>query len=210
MAGPLTQASQTAQSFADISLLLRECTADAELHLLRDHIGALAKALDMAVGARRHRREPNTIARRATVLAQEVRRHQTTLGHKESGWQRMYEWTNYQRTLRELAQAVQHWRETLAQRSSREGAAFDQMEQLAWRTLGEGLLLMDMYQQGTSKLMELEQLQHLERYPEQDTVAPTPTKQSHRTAPAAPWWRRLWQRCQHWLQRLQRPSRRRS
>lgn len=199
MAGPLTQASQTAQSFADISLLLRECVTDAELHLLRDHIGALAKALDMAVGARRHRREPNTIARRATALAQEVRRHQTTLCNHESGWKAMYEWTSYQRALRELAQAVQRWREALAQRSSQEGAAFDQMEQLAWRTLGEGLLLMDMYQQGTSQLIALEQLQHMEQYPEYDTASPP--AQGHHAMPTVPWWRGLWQRCQHWLPR---------
>jgi len=179
MAGPLTQAAQTAHSFADISYLLRECVADEELRLLRGNISALAKSLDLAVGARRHRREASTIARRAAALAQELRQHQAALSNPEAGWKTMYEWVSYQRALRELAQAVQHWRETLAQRSSNEGAAFDQMEQWAWRALGEGLLLLDMYQQGVDLVIT--------SAPKEPQPAPPPQR---------PWWQALLQRWQ--------------
>ncbi len=182
MAGPLTQASQTAQSFADISYLLRECVADEQLRLLRDNISALAKALDLAVGARRHRRDANTIARRAGALAQELRQHQAVLCSPEAGWKTMYEWASYQRALRELAQAVQRWREALAQRSSHEGAAFDQMEQWAWRALGEGLLLLDMYQQGAGLVMS--------SAPEEPPSPPSPQRSS--------WWQAVLQRWQRW------------
>ncbi|MDD2610734.1 MAG: hypothetical protein PHX60_13795 [Giesbergeria sp.] len=182
MGGPLTQASQTAESFADISLLLlHECVADEELRRLRDNVSRLAKALDGAVGARRQRRETTTIARRAATLAQELRQHQALVGQLSAAWKAMYEWHSYLRDLRELAQAVQHWREALAQRSRQEGAVFDQMERLAWRTLGEGLLLLDMYQQGLGLLMEA-------------ASEPAPP------APSSPplWWQTLLWRWQRW------------
>ena len=182
MAGPLTQASQTAYSFADISLLLlHECVADEELRRLRANVSRLAKALDSAVGARRQRRETTTIARRAATLAQELRQHQALVGHLSAAWKAMYEWHSYQRDLRDLAQAVQHWREALAQRSRQEGAVFDRMERLAWRTLGEGLLLLDMYQQGLGLLMEAAS----------EPAPPAPP-------PPVPWWQALLKRWQHW------------
>ena len=53
------------------------------------------------------------------------------------------------RALRELAAAVTRWQQALEQRSALEGANFDQVELLAWRTLGEALLLIDMYEQGS-------------------------------------------------------------
>lgn len=182
MAGPLTQASQTVQTFADISLLLlHECVADEELRRLRESVSCLAKALDMAVGARRRRRETTAIARRAAALAQELRQHQALVSHLSAAWKAMYEWHSYQRDLRELAQAVQHWREALAQRSRQEVATFDRMERLAWRTLGEGLLLLDMYQQGLGLLMEAAS----------EPAAPAPL-------PPLPWWQVLWWRWQRW------------
>ncbi|GAB3357323.1 MULTISPECIES: hypothetical protein [Giesbergeria] len=187
MSGPLTEASQTAQSFADISYLLRECVADEELRLLRDSVSALAKALDVAVGARRRRRESTAIARRAAALAQELRHHQAFVGHLGAAWKTMYEWSSYQRALRELAQAVQRWREALAQRSSGEGIAFDQMEQLAWRTLGEGLLLLDMYQQGLGLLL-------------------AGSSEAPLSAPSTPasWWQGVLRHWQHWWQQRYR------
>ena len=50
--------------------------------------------------------------------------------------------------LRSLRRAVETWHHALAQRSPLEGPAFDRVELLSWRTLGEGLLLIDMYEQG--------------------------------------------------------------
>ena len=57
-----------------------------------------------------------------------------------------------------------------------EGANFDQVELLAWRTLGEGLLLVDMYRQGVRDLNEL---------PE-----------------ASPGLGSIWRRARSWLRRL--------
>jgi len=77
-----------------------------------------------------------------------VRDHQFFLTSVDSAWHALYEFGAYQSALRELRKAVDAWHKALETRSSREGAGFDRMELLAWRTLGEGMLLIDMYEQG--------------------------------------------------------------
>jgi hypothetical protein len=47
------------------------------------------------------------------------------------------------------------WQQTLERRSSRERASFDAFELLAWRTLGEALLLIDMYEQSSNPPSEM-------------------------------------------------------
>lgn len=66
-----------------------------------------------------------------------------------SGWHTLYEFGVYQRALWELGQSVSTWKEALELRHSSETEHFDKFELLAWRTLGEALLLIDMYEQGS-------------------------------------------------------------
>ena len=139
---------QTIQSFGDISRFLREGVAGEESRQMRDSVGALAQAIDEAVRARRARRDTAHITRRAAALAQGVRTHQFFLTSVDSAWHALYEFGAYQSALRELRKAVDAWLKALEARSAREGAGFDRMELLAWRTLGEGMLLIDMYEQG--------------------------------------------------------------
>ena len=70
--------------------------------------------------------------------------HQLFLTGLGSAWHSLYEFGAYQNALRELRCAVESWHKALVQRRADEGAGFDRMELLAWRTLGEGLLLIDM------------------------------------------------------------------
>ena len=152
MLAPLSSVMQTAQSFADISCFLRQGVADEESRELRDSIGALALHIDAAVRARRRRSHAEAIARSADALALGVLEHQLFLSRMGTGWKLLYEFGAYYRALRELAAAVTRWQQALEQRSALEGANFDQVELLAWRTLGEGLLLVDMYRQGVRDL----------------------------------------------------------
>lgn len=176
MLAPLSSVMQTAQSFADISCFLRQGVADEESRELRDSIGALALHIDAAVRARRRRSHAEAIARSADALALGVLEHQLFLSRMGTGWKLLYEFGAYYRALRELAAAVTRWQQALEQRSALEGANFDHVELLAWRTLGEGLLLVDMYRQGVRDLNEL---------PE-----------------ASPGLGAIWRRARSWLRRL--------
>lgn len=149
-----TQLQNTAQSFGDISRFLRQGVADEESRQLRDSVVVLSQHIESAVRARRARSDPPDILRSVDQLAQCVREHQLLLTGLGSAWHGLYELGAYQRALRELRGAVGAWRGALERRSSSEGGRFDAFELLAWRTLGEAMLLIDMYEQSTSPQSE--------------------------------------------------------
>lgn len=145
---PATIPSQqlTLQSFGDISRFLREGVADEESRQLRDSLGALSSQIDEAVRTRRTSTDTAAIMQRVASLSQCAREHQLFLTGLGSAWHALYEFGAYQRALRELRDAIAHWQQMLERRSAKESASFDHFELLAWRTLGEALLLIDMYE----------------------------------------------------------------
>lgn len=145
---PATRPSQllTLQSFGDISRFLREGVADEESRQLRDSLGALSMQIDEAVRIRRTTTDTAAITRRVAMLLHCVREHQLLLTGLGSAWHALYEFGAYQRALQELRTAIRDWQHMLERRSAKESASFDHFELLAWRTLGEALLLVDMYE----------------------------------------------------------------
>lgn len=148
----------TVHSFDDVSRFLRSGMADEESRQLRESVGALAQQIDDAVRLRRapaasasvgDRNDEAAIAHCAARLAHCVFEHQRFLTGLGSAWHGLYEMGAYQNALRGLRRAVDVWHDALAQRSAGEGEAYAHLEPLAWRTLGEGLLLIDMYEQGS-------------------------------------------------------------
>ena len=155
---PATLPSQqlTLQSFGDISRFLREGVADEESRQLRDSLGALSTHIEEAVRARRTSKDTSAIAQRVAALTKCAQEHQIFLTGLGSAWHALYEFGAYQRALRELRNAISAWQNMLDRRSSRESASFDQFELLAWRTLGEALLLIDMYEHQSDPQSDLQ------------------------------------------------------
>ena len=139
--------SPSLQSLDDISRYLREGGANGESRQLRASVGALAQRIEAAMRTRRLRRDPVAITRAAAALVQGVRDHQWFLTGLGSAWHALYGFAAYQGAVAELLRAAQAWQQLLERRSRREGAAFDRAELLAWRTVGEALLLIDLYEQ---------------------------------------------------------------
>ncbi len=157
MTEPRSRTEFSVYSFDDVSRFLRSGVADEESRQLRDSVGALALRIDDAVRLRRappasagagERNDEAAIAACAASLGQCVAQHQHFLTGLGSAWHALYEMGAYQNTLRSMRRAVDAWHEALVQRSPSEGQAYAHLEPLAWRTLGEGLLLIDMYEQG--------------------------------------------------------------
>ena len=140
----------SAQSLSDISRFLREGGANEESRQLRTSLSALAERIEAAVRLRRLRHEAADITSAAVALVQGVRAHQLFLTGMGSAWHALYGFSAYQRAVAQLLGAVQAWQQLLERRSRREGAAFDRVELLAWRTLGEAMLLIDLYEQDGS------------------------------------------------------------
>lgn len=145
----------TLQSFGDISRFLREGVADEESRQLRDSLGALSTQIDETVRTRRTSTDLEAIARRVAALVQCAREHHLFLTGLGSAWHALYEFGAYQSALRELRNKLARWQQLLERRSPQEKAGFEQFELVAWRTLGEALLLIDMYEQQSGPQSEL-------------------------------------------------------
>jgi len=158
---PATRPSQllTLQSFGDISRFLREGVADEDSRQLRDSLGVLSMQIDEAVRTRRTSTDTTEITRRVVALSHSAREHQLFLTGLGSAWHALYEFGAYQRALRELRNAIAGWQQMLERRSTQERASFDQFELLAWRTLGEALLLIDMYEHQSDPASDLQDAQ---------------------------------------------------
>ncbi len=147
MPAPLSSLQQTFQSFDGISRLLREGVADEDSRQLRDSLGALSMQIDEVTRLRRTGIDAHAITRRVVDLARCARQHQLFLTELGSAWHALYEFDAYQRAFGALRDAIAAWQRALEQHSPREQACFRQFELLAWRTLGEALLLIDIYEQ---------------------------------------------------------------
>lgn len=167
----------TIQSFGDISRFLREGVADEDSRQMRDSVAALAQCIDEALKARRERGEAPAVTHHAQELAKSVRDHQRFITGLGSAWHSLYEFGAYQNALRALRRAAEAWLKALEHRSAREAVNFDQLELLAWRTLGEGVLLIDMYEQGDSPLSGFSES--------------TPPGKASPWAQVLAWWQRL-------------------
>ncbi|AVP56955.1 hypothetical protein [Pulveribacter suum] len=133
-------------SFAAVSQFLSEGAAHEDTRLLREHLATLSGQIEQATQARRSRHEPAAIERQLALLARSAHQHQLLLTGMGSAWHALYEFGAYQRALRELRGALERWRQALAARDAvAETERFGDFERLAWRTLGEALLVMDIY-----------------------------------------------------------------
>ena len=128
--------------------LLREGVADEDSRQLRDSLGALSNAIEEAVRIRRtstdtpthppHRNGPVSGRARAPAAADGAG---FRVAHPVRVW-------DYQRAFGSWASRFPPGRGLGASPPS-ETEHFDKFELLAWRTLGEALLLIDMYEQGS-------------------------------------------------------------
>lgn len=180
---PPVIASDTTQSFGDLSQFLRQDMADEESRQLRDSIDLLGQRINAAVRVRRMRRDTATIGLHAAALAQGVCEHQYFLRGLGDTWQALYELGAYQRDLLALQRAINIWQKALDARSPHEGGIFDRMEQLTCRILGEGAVLLDLSRQSNGLFGE----------GAPPAVVPVPR-------PVPSWWvrlRRWWRQVRH-------------
>ena len=137
------------------SHLWLDALADEELQQWRASLSALAERVEGAIQARQQSAVTERTIDAADALLRGVRQHQFFLTGLESAWHALYSFDAYQNAQEELSVAVLDWREALEERSPNEGECFERVELLAWRSLGEGVLLVDIYEHGNGPLSEV-------------------------------------------------------
>jgi hypothetical protein len=164
------------RDFAEFGKALRSMASDDESIKLSDGMGELSRAIETVGGALSTRQPGATIGPLLIDLLTAIRKHrQLVVGLGES-WRMLYEYAAYLAALNNFRVLIGQW---LVERSisGNNKVVIDDFEMIAWRTLGEGLLMIDLHEQARSQVQV-----------ESGTEAPV---NDSRLARAKQWWGQL-------------------
>ena len=140
------------QSFGELSHFLRSAMADEESLQLADGMGGLAVGIEAVLSGLK--REPDQQAPAVPLmdLMTILREHRALVIGLSPVWRGLYEYAAYLAALNNFRVLIGQW--LLAARPQDkpgtpepQSIGFEDFELVGWRTLGEGMLLIDMYEQ---------------------------------------------------------------
>jgi hypothetical protein len=148
-------------SFGELSNFLRSAVADEESLQMGDSMGTLASHIEGIVAGLKMRKTREALAPQLMDLLTILRQHRALVIALSPAWRGLYEYASYLSALNNFRVLIGQW---LLDRTAAGGQAvsIEEFELIAWRTLGEGMLLIDMYDQwrqqesGESSLGSLE------------------------------------------------------
>ncbi len=150
---PINPSTQlpTIQSFGDLSHFLRSAMADEESLQLADGMGGLALGIEAVLSLLKQGPAPAALAPPLMDVMTILREHRTLVIGLSPAWRGLYEYAAYLAALNNFRVLIGQWllaanRQPEAQ-DAPPGVSFEDFELVAWRTLGEGMLLIDMYEQ---------------------------------------------------------------
>jgi hypothetical protein len=140
----------TVANFAQLSNFLQKSAADEETAKLSASMGELSQAVE-AVGAqlKLKRGAPQALGPLLVSLLTALRKHRSTVVALSPSWRGLYEYAAYLAALNNFRVLVGQWvlERNLAGGAGEEAASLDDFEMIGWRTLGEGMIMMDMHEQ---------------------------------------------------------------
>jgi hypothetical protein len=163
------------QSFDQFGEALRSMSSDAESIKVSDGMGALSNAIEQVGKALSSNQSGTTIGPLLIDLLTALRKHRQIIVSLGEDWRQLYEYAAYLAALNNFRVLIGQW---LVERniSGDSAVVIEEFEMIGWRTLGEGLLMIDMHEQARAKVQELSGLELLD-----DT----------HIARAKQWWERL-------------------
>ncbi len=144
---PSESPSHSFHSFGEYSQFLRSAVADEESLQVGESLQVLAVQIEALVGMLQHRgNERPSLALALINLAGDLRTHRVLLLTLGSDWHRFYEFDAHFVALNHFRILVTQW----AMEAAPPGhgvPALTEFDLAAWRVLGAGSLLMDVYEQ---------------------------------------------------------------
>jgi hypothetical protein len=138
------------RDFAEFGSALRAMSSDAETHKISDGMGELSSAIEKVGRALSSRQRGATVGPLLVDLLTTLRKHrQAVVGLSES-WRLLYEYAAYLAALNNFRVLIGQW---LVERSisGDNEVVIDEFEMIGWRTLGEGLMMIDMHEQAAAQ-----------------------------------------------------------
>jgi hypothetical protein len=137
-------------TFGDLSHFLRGAVADEDSRLMSESMAQMSVHIEAIITALRVNRVRTTVAPMLVDLLTVLRGHRQLVVNLGLPWRGLYEYAAYLQALNNFRVLIGQWLLDGGPRSAQLTLTAEDFELVAWRTLGEGMLLIDMYEQWLS------------------------------------------------------------
>jgi len=144
-----TSGPSSVHNFSQLSEFLRAAVTDEESAQMGESMGALAAQVETAIAQIQGGLARAAWASLLMDFLTTVREHRAFVVALSPSWRGLYEYPNYLNALNNFRVLIGQWLMELAQPPAQQGSAWPGLadfEPIAWRTLGEGMLLIDMHE----------------------------------------------------------------
>ena len=144
------------QSFGELSHFLRSAMADEESLQLAEGMGGLAASIEAVLSGLKRAADPAAQAPALMDLMTILREHRALVIALSPAWRGLYEYASYLAALNNFRVLIGEWLLAATPKAASvsgqsKAISFEDFELVGWRTLGEGMLLIDMYEQLAGK-----------------------------------------------------------
>ncbi|MBG9389951.1 hypothetical protein [Caenimonas aquaedulcis] len=138
-------------SFGELSNFLRSAVADEDSRQLSESMGQLATHVEAIIARLRLNRNRTAVAPMLVDMLTVLRSHRNLIVNLGLPWRGLYEYAGYLQALNNFRVLIGQWLLDGGPRSIDLLVSAEDFELVAWRTLGEGTLMIDMYEQVVSR-----------------------------------------------------------
>lgn len=135
------------QTFGELSNFLRSAIADEDSQLFSESMGHLAGHFENVITALRATRHRERIAPLLMDMLTQLRDHRSLVVNLGLAWRGLYEYAAYLQALNNFRVLIGQWLLRAGPWEDELSVTAEEFELVAWRTMGEGMLLVDMYEQ---------------------------------------------------------------
>lgn len=167
----------TIRSFGELNQFLGGSREDAQSQSISDGMRQLAERIERIVATLRATQQRTIVAPLLVDLLTVLRGHRNQIVHLGMPWRGLYEYGGYLQALTNWRVLIGQWLLDGGPRSASLVLSAEDFELVAWRSLAEGMLLIDMYEQWIAGEIEAE-----------SGLADLPVPQVQR---AIRWWHKL-------------------
>lgn len=136
-------------SFGELSQFLRGAMADEDSRQLSESLSHLAAHIEAIVAALRLHRQRDVVAPQLMDLLTVLRAHRQLVVNLDLAWRGLYEYAAYLQALNNFRVLIGQWLLDGGAEARELPVTAEDFELVAWRTLGEAMLMIDMYEQWT-------------------------------------------------------------
>jgi hypothetical protein len=134
------------QTFGALSNFLRGAVADEDARAFSDRIGELAAHAEGVIAVLRRSRRRDQAAPALMDMLTVLREHRAFVLDLAVTWRGLYEYAGYLQSVTNFRILIGQWLQGAPWDDELEVTPED-FQSVAWRTLGDGMLLIDMYEQ---------------------------------------------------------------